>query len=192
MILPAAYFPPVEYFVLLAGCSTVFIEDAENYVKQTWRNRCRILTANGPQDLRFPIVHDGCRLITGIRVDYSTPWVRQTEYAIRTAYDSSPFFEYYCDSLFAILDSHPETLWELDRRITEFFCEKIGLPSPYGGGVREGESYCATLSPKRAPVLVNAPYWQVFADRFGFTPNLSIMDLLFNEGPESICYLKRG
>lgn len=229
MILSTAYFPPVEYFVILARCSSVFIETEENYQKQTYRNRCRILTSNGPMDLRFPIIHDGSRKIRDIRVDYSTPWVRQTEYAITTAYSSSPFFEYYRDGLFAILNSHPETLWELNMRITEFFCSKIGIPSPYepreGSGktrpcgpphsvgplpFREpmppgvssrdlpdtppafdlsSDNLKDEIAPKKKPVLRNAEYWQVFKEKFGFVPNLSIMDLLFNEGPESLSYL---
>lgn len=193
MILSTAYFPPVEYFSILAKYSAVFIEACESYSKQSYRNRCRILTSNGIEDLRFPIVHDGASLITDIKVDYKTPWVRQTEYAIETAYYSSPFFEYYRDPLFAILDSHPQTLWELNSRITDFFCTKIGIrtdlvpttefdPSPE-------DDFRNLIHPKQPPVSVNPAYWQVFREKYGFVPNLSVMDLLFNEGPESVCYL---
>ena len=114
----------------MAGNSAVYIEACEHYCKQSWRNRCRILTANGPMDLRVPVVH-GKDLyhtpITEVRVDYSTPWTAQTEYAIESAYYSSPFFEYYRDPLFGILDSRPETLWDLDLRLIEFFRRRIGL-----------------------------------------------------------------
>ena len=291
MILSTAYFPPVEYFAILARYSVVYLEAHENYVKQSYRNRCRILTANGVEDLRFPIVHDGAKLITEVKVDYKTPWVRQTEYAIDSAYYSSPFFEYYRDSLFAILDSHPETLWELNGRITAYFLAKTGLsteirstsafgvpatagscpgvasaslhpsqadawPPPVyettgghgpavdtpsradccgqgvvssgplplrgplplpGGGIGSCNGNCLmpsgaklpdpvsqsgtadqwlredmreAIHPKREPVMRNSEYWQVFKEKFGFVPNLSVMDLLFNEGPESICYLR--
>ena len=258
MILSTAYFPPVEYFAILARYSVVYLEAHENYVKQSYRNRCRILTANGVEDLRFPIVHDGAKLITEVKVDYKTPWVRQTEYAIDSAYYSSPFFEYYRDSLFAILDSHPETLWELNGRITAYFLAKTGLsteirstsafgvpatagscpgvpdcdngsgslapegirqlplqlpipPPGRGRGPRSGrgpeettpcpqqsgsaqlcfpDNLREAIHPKREPVMKNAEYWQVFREKFGFVPNLSVMDLLFNEGPESICYLR--
>lgn len=181
--------PPIEYFARLAEYSVVYIEAHESYVKQSWRNRCRILSATGPLDLRVPVLHDGARLITDIRVEYSTPWVGRTEYAIDSAYYSSPFFEYYRDGLFAILDSHPETLWELDMRLTEWFCSKLGL----------GVELCPTedftgealdIHPKHPSSYVDRPYWQVFRDKFGFTPGLSVLDLLCNEGPESICYLK--
>ena len=202
MVLTAAYFPPVEYFAVLAGYSAVYMEAHEKYQKQSWRNRCRILTANGPMDLNFPIVHDGARLITDIKVDYSTPWLHKTEYAIESAYWSSPFFEYYRDGLFAILDSHPETLWSLDIQLTDYFCAKIGicpeirpterfvLPGECDadyGLPEEDRRY--SIHPKIESGYVPREYWQVFRGKFGFVPGLSVMDLLFNEGPESICYL---
>lgn len=139
-------------------------------------------------DLRFPVVHDGARCIKDIKVDYSTPWVRQTEYAIETAYSASPYFEYYKDELFGILDSHPETLWDLDMRIMEFFCRKIGLAAPVEGCAADIDLR-TIIHPKKASSFEAKPYMQVFGERFGFTGNLSVMDLLFNEGPESICYL---
>ncbi|MBP5172311.1 MAG: WbqC family protein [Bacteroidales bacterium] len=187
MLLSSAYFPPTEYFAVLARYS-VRIDDSENYQKQTYRNRCRILTSNGVEDLRVPIVHDGKRRITEVRVDYSTDWVRRTKYAIETAYYSSPFFEYYRDELFAILDSQPETLWELNSRITDFFCRKIGIALQPGPD--DGEDLRDVIHPKKAPYLKTREYWQVFREKFGFVGNLSVMDLLFNEGPESICILK--
>ncbi|MBP5488338.1 MAG: WbqC family protein [Bacteroidales bacterium] len=186
MLLSSAFFPPIEYFAVLAKYS-VCIDATENYQKQTYRNRCRILTSNGVEDIRVPIVHDGRRRITEVRVDYSTNWVRHAEYAIETAYYSSPFFEYYRDELFAILDSRPETLWELNSRITDFFCRKIGIVVRQGDG---GEDLRDVIHPKKAPYLQTRQYWQVFREKFGFVGNLSIMDLLFNEGPESICILK--
>lgn len=188
MVLSTAYFPPAEYFSVLAKYSDVFLCDWENYQKQSYRNRCYILTANGPEPLMFPIVHDGSKRITEVKVDYSTPWLRRTEYAIDSAYYSSPFFEYYRDELFAILDSRPEKLWDLNREITAFFCRKIGIPAPKAeGGSRDDESL--VIHPKVKSSYEAREYWQVFKEKFGFVPNLSVMDLLFNEGPESICYL---
>lgn len=144
-------------------------------------------------DLRFPTVHNGEHSIARVQVDYSTPWVRQTEYAIETAYMSSPFFIYYRDELFGILDSRPRTLWDLNSAITDFFRRKIGLTTEIvlWNGEDPGEDYRELVHPKKMPVMETAPYWQVFRDKFGFVPNLSVMDLLFNEGPESICYLRK-
>ena len=184
------------------------MEACENYQKQSWRNRCRILTANGPEALNVPVVHENGTFalpIKEIRVEYSTPWVLRTERAIESAYSSSPFFIYYKDELFAILDSHPATLWELNRRIIDFFCAKIGIAPqfvetsaynlPAAGSSSLPEDYRARIHPKKTNTILRdlgleRPYWQVFRDKFGFVPGLSIMDLLFNEGPESICWLQ--
>lgn len=165
------------------------MEACESYQKQSYRNRCRILTSGGVQDLNFPIVHGQSRLITEIRVDYSTPWVTKTKKAISTAYDNSPFFEYYQDPLFAILDSHPEKLWDLNMRLIEFFMGKIGLNTRIEL-TTDLQTPSLDIHPKRESEFRCPEYWQVFRDRFGFVNNLSIMDLLFNEGPDSICYLK--
>ncbi len=195
LLLSTAYFPPIEYFAHIAEYSVVFMEGCESYAKQSYRNRCRILTSNGVEDLRVPVLHDGSRLITDIKVDYRTPWVRQTKYAIDTAYYTSPFFEYYRDELFSILDSQPSTLWEMNRRITEFFCKKIGLKSEFEvtQDFKVQWDDCLDLReaihPKRESSYEAKPYWQVFKEKYGFVPGLSVMDLLFNEGPESICYL---
>lgn len=197
MLLTTAYFPPTEYFAVLARYSEVYVEAHEKYQKQSWRNRCRILTANGPMDLNFPIVHDGTSAIRDIRVDWSTPWLHKTEYAIDSAYYSSPFFEYYRDELFGILDAQPETLWEMNRQLTEFFCRKIGIGPrlidtdhfelPVQG---DPEDLRYSIHPKVQSSYRGREYWQVFKDKFGFVDGLSVMDLLFNEGPESICYLR--
>ena len=213
MLLSIAYFPPISYFALIAEGmvlspentvpSTVYIEACETYQKQSWRNRCRYYAADGPQYLNFPIIHEGTHElpIREIKVDYSTPWVLKTQRAISSAYYSSAYFEYYKDELFAILDSKPETLFDLDLRIIRFFLKKIGIaadirftedyiqPGHYGIDFRE------SIHPKRPDTVLKdlgleKPYFQVFARKYGFIPNLSIMDLLFNEGPDSILYLK--
>ncbi len=201
MLLTTAYFPPIEYFALLAKYSVVYMEACENYQKQSWRNRCQILTANGVESLNVPVVHENGTFslpIKEIRVEYTTPWVLRTERAIESAYSSSPFFIYYKDALFSVLDSHPATLWELNRSIIDFFCAKIGIsPSilETADYSQAAEDYRELIHPKRENTIMQdlgleRPYWQVFRDKFGFVPGLSIMDLLFNEGPESICWLR--
>ena len=191
MVLATAYFPPIEFFALLAENSVVYLEACEHYQKQSWRNRCRILTANGPMDLRLPVVH-GKDLyhtpVSEVELDYSTPWVAQTEYAIDSAYYSSPFFEYYRDELFSILNSCPRTLWELNLLLIDFFCRKIGI-APRILPTERFEGVGREIHPKRPSGYVGRPYWQVFKEKFGFVPNLSVMDLLFNEGPESLSFL---
>ena len=203
MLLSIAYFPPISYFALIAKGETVYVEACENYQKQSWRNRCRYYAADGPQYLNFPVVHEGGTHklpITEIKVDYSTPWVPKTKRAISSAYESSAYFDFYKDDLFAILDSKPGTLFELDLQIIRFFLKRIGLapdirftkdfiPSEHCVDYRE------SIHPKRPDTILKdlgleKPYFQVFARKYGFISNLSIMDLVFNEGPDSISYLR--
>ena len=212
MVLSLAYFPPLSWFAAAARDftlsadrvipSVVTIEAGENYQKQSYRNRCLISTANGVEALSVPVVHEGGTFklpIRSIRVDYSVPWVQRSQRAISSAYDSSAFFEYYRDELFAILDSRPETLWELDMAIIDFFVRKTGIavqlrPSEVYERHPE-EDLRDVIHPKRpngilAQLGLEKPYFQVFSGKYGFRSDLSVMDLLFNEGPDSIMYLK--
>lgn len=225
-LLTTAYFPPISYFAAIAedmeglvrtkgedrrsipssplSPSTIYIETCENYQKQSYRNRCHFYAADGKQSLSFPIAHsEGTHkhLISEVLIDYSKPWALQHKRAIISAYRTSAYFEYYQDELFAILDSKPERLLDLNTRLLEFFLDKIGIKAE----IRMTENYsqntdCEDLRevihPKRPDNILerlelNKPYFQVFAEKHGFIPNLSIMDLLFNEGPDSIIYLKK-
>jgi len=193
--------------------SVVYIEACENYQKQSYRNRCCFYAADGVQPLSFPVVHEGGTYkhpVSDIRVDYSTPWLLQHKRAIVSAYRTSAYFEYYQDELFDILDSRPERLLDLNMALLRFFIEKTGLAVDLrlteefsADGVIAGpeglsvvcEDLREVIHPKRPNVILadlglEKPYFQVFASKYGFKSDLSIMDLLFNEGPDSILYLK--
>lgn len=206
VLLSTAYFPPIEYFAALAKYSVVYLEACENYQKQSYRNRCVIYTANGPDKLNVPIVHRGGGIsipIREVQLDYSTPWVKHFQRTIDSAYNSSAFFEYYRDGLYSILDSRPEYLFDLNLSILHFFLKKIGIQPD----IRMTDHYTAPdsgifgrdlrncIHPKKENTILEElslkkPYFQVFSQKYGFISNLSILDLLFNEGPESISYLK--
>ena len=214
MLLSTAYFPPVSWFAAVAKDLTlspdrvipskVVLEASENYQKQSYRNRCRIYTSNGVENLSVPVVHEGgtFRLpITSIKVEYTTPWILRTERALDSAYLTSAYYEYYRDEIFSILESRPETLWELDMRLTEYLLEKTGISAEISltesyDPAPQADDYRDVIHPKRPNSILHdlqleKPYFQVFAGKHGFIPDLSVIDLLFNEGPDSILYLKR-
>lgn len=217
VLLTTAYFPPIEYLAAIANeCrfnpgmtevepAVVYIEACEHYVKQSWRNRCRFYAADGAQTLNFPVCHeDFGKPISQMRIDWKTDWLTRHERAIISAYRTSPYFEYYQDELFTILDSRPELMLDFNTQILKFFLRKTGIPtdirftSEWEAVTIEGHKVTdlrEAIHPKRPNTIlkdlgVEKPYWQVFSPKYGFIPGLSIMDLLFNEGPDSICYLK--
>ena len=213
MLLSTAYFPPVQWFALLARDmtlspdrvtpSTVFLEASENYQKQTYRNRCYILAGDGVQMLQVPVVHGESMGITRVRVDYSTSWLVRTQRSLDAAYYTSAYYEYYRDELFALMEERPALLWDWNLALIRFLLEKTGVAShvyPTSSFVAHADAgpddYRAVIHPKRPDSVLSSlgldrPYFQVFADRFGFIPGLSVLDLLFNEGPDSLLWLKR-
>ncbi len=212
MLLSTAYFPPVAWFALLArdmtlspdrvSPSTVSLEACETYQKQSYRNRSYILAGDGVQVLQVPVVHAGDMGISSVRVDWSTPWLVRTQRALDAAYYTSAYYEYYRDDLFQVMDRRPERLWDWNLSLVQFLLEKTGVAcnlQPTGAFAAPDtlpDDYRFRIHPKKpCPVLADLglarPYYQVFADRFGFTPDLSALDLLFNEGPGSIRWLKR-
>jgi WbqC-like protein family. len=213
VLLSSAYFPPVAWLALAARemtlspdrvlPSTVQLEACENYQKQSYRNRCYILAGDGLQMLQVPVVHGADMAITRVQVDYSTPWVVRTQRALDTAYETSAYYLYYRDELFALLEAQPQTLWELNLSTIRFLLEKTGVAcelSPtaeFIGPNSEADDFRFSIHPKHPDSVLeklglDKPYYQVFRDRMGgFTPKLSCLDLLFNEGPDSILWLKK-
>ena len=214
MLLSTAFFPPVSWFAAAAkdwgrvvvtnpsSFCDVYLEAHENFQKQSYRNRCIIASANGPEAISVPVVHDGDIFhtpITEIRVDYKDQWVKKAWRAIESAYSTSAYFEYYKDDIYAILSSGSPTLWDLNLRIIEFFIQKIRLgihivPTESYASAGNALDYRNVIHPKRQNTILKdldmeKPYFQVFTGKYGFQSDLSVMDLLFNEGPQSLLYL---
>lgn len=216
LLLETAFMPPVSYFAAIAEEFTLSygrvvslvparlrLEACENYQKQSYRNRCRIYAAGGVENLTIPVVHEGgisSLPIREIKVDWDRDWLPRMERAIVSAYESSPYFEYYRDSLFSILEARPERLFDLNLSLMRYFLEKMGIAADIdfttvyerpGETVPDVRDLRGLIHPKRPSILkTEKPYWQVFAAKYGFKSDLSIMDLLFNEGPDSLSCIK--
>ena len=205
MLLSSAYLPPVQWFAHLKSAgegAEVWVEQCESYTKQTWRNRCLIATADGVQALTVPVVSaEGHQLMRDVRISDHGQWRHLHWNALEAAYRHTPFFDYYEDDFRPFYEQPYEFLFDFNMRLTELVCRLIDLhPAlrPTEEYVPEGqagpEDYRALISPKQDwhtadPAFQPRPYYQVFAARHGFQPNLSVVDLLFNMGPESLLVL---
>lgn len=215
-VLTTAYFPPVEYFFVIAHSRQVLIEQHEAYQKQSWRNRCRILAAAGPEDLSIPVVKEErlSRPIRDIRIDYTEPWLQHHVRAFAAAYNHSAYYEYYADDLLPILERKPAFLFDLNMSLLEKLLELLDLHVPvsltdtfvapsamlhdFDGRERiqpkyKGESLLAEYGCEQAyyQVFVNETPNQVGGDgESHFIPNLSILDLLSAEGPDAASFLR--
>ena len=214
---PLAYFALLSRDMTLSpdrvSPSEVWLEACERYQKQSYRNRCYILAGDGVQMLQVPVVHSARMGIREVQVDWSTPWLVRMQRAMDAAYYTSAYYEYYRDDLFAVMDRRPMLLWDWNLSLLRFLAERAGVACtlrettsfavPEGAaGVAAtaespgGDDYRYVIHPKRPDTVLRdlgleRPYYQVFSDRFGFTPGLSVLDLLFNEGPDAILWLKR-
>ena len=199
-MLSTAYFPPIEYFSAIAHARTAWVEGEEAYLKQSYRTRCHIYAAGGRETLQVPVCHGPSKLIRDIRIDYTHPWLHQHTIAIKSAYGASPFFMYYWDDIERLLHQGHKYLFDLNMDLTRHLISVLGISTPVESTSEfcaewRGEDLRGAMHPKRkCPSLYerhvsDKPYYQVFSDRAGFIPNLSILDLVFHEGPESADYL---
>ena len=187
MTLSTTYFGPIEWYQQLCRADLVYLEACESFIKQTYRNRCTIATANGVQNLTVPVEHGGSRLIRDVRISNHGSWRRVHWNALQSAYSESPFFEYYADDLRPFFEQDYEFLYDYNYEIMQKMCELLDI-HPH---VLHSEEFKMedSLTSHPSPLTPIKPYYQVFARKHGFLPNLSILDLLFNMGPEAIFYL---
>lgn len=199
ILLYPTYFPSLATMVAIVQAEKVVFEVFDNYQKQTYRNRTYIAHANGKLLLNVPIQHakNDQRLATReVVTDDRFPWQSQHWKSLQSAYRTSPFFEYYEDDLYDLFQEPVTRLLDHNLKIFNRISELIGLETDYNFS----EEYFTTPPQRDLRYLANAkgakefqltPYNQVLQEGQEFLPNLSILDLLFNEGPNTLDYLER-
>lgn len=232
-ILSTTYFGPVQWYQKLNRYESCQIEKHENFIRQTYRNRCVIATAQGLQNLSVPVEVDGDVPLTktaikDVRISDHGNWRHLHWHALMSAYGVSPFFDYYADDIRPFFEKKWKYLIDFNMEITQKMCELVQIwphvsyterylsPAKYGSltmislvfddirshiGMEDPDEpeaetlyhdYRNVIRPKHPAEDASwkpKPYYQVFRDKYGFQPNLSILDLLFNEGDESVMFL---
>lgn len=196
ILLPIFYLPPISWFsVFLNPENEITFEQFENFPKQTYRNRAIIYGANGKLPLIIPIKHTGKRELKDIQISYVEDWQKIHWKSIKTAYQSTPYFEYYEDKLKAIFDEKIDSLLEFNLKTLKIVLDilktekEFTLTEEYFKNP-ELENYREKFSAKTESETEMAQYYQSFSDKNGFIKDLSILDLICNIGPESLTYLK--
>ena len=202
-IVGSAYLGPVEYYAQLLAHDETLIEQYDHYRKQTYRNRCIIASADGPLALTIPTEKSETPkcLMKDVRISDHGNWRHQHWNAFVAAYKQSPFFDYYADEFHQFFEKKYDFLFDFNHEILQWVCEqidmqpKISFTTDYVLDAAGMDDYRETISPKchvegEEATFVAKPYYQVFDTKYDFLPNLSIADLLFNMGPESLLVLR--
>jgi hypothetical protein len=196
VILSTAYLPPVEYFQKINRAESIYLEKHEHYVKQSYRNRCRVFGANGVLPLSIPVIHvHDKEIITEKKISYTESWQQQHWRTIESAYRNSPYFIYYADALEPIYQKKHEFLFDFNLALLQFLLHsfkisrEINFTESFHKVGLEGD-YRYSIGPKNKTEESNfTAYSQLFGDKYGFKANLSSIDLLFNVGPYAKEYL---
>jgi hypothetical protein len=194
-VFSTAYLPPIAYVAALMQHDDVLIETKETFPKQTYRNRAEIMTAGGVRTLTVPVIRDNHSRTEEVGIDYKERWNIVHLRTLTAAYSASPYFLYYKDPLEKLLTTRYERLVELNQALLTWILQLLKAGNTITITTDFQKSYEMdfrnTFSPKHPyPTEGMKEYYQVFSDRIPFTPNLSIIDLLMNLGPEAKDYLK--
>lgn len=198
-LLSTTYFGPVQWYQKLCRYDAVMIERYDSYGKQTYRNRCVIATANGTQALTVPVTCHSS-LTKDVRISDHGNWRHLHWHALMSAYSESPFFDYYADDLRPFFERRWEFLYDFNMEICAKMCELLDIRpdirptdgyvrTPRQPDIRDFRDVINPKHPQSDSEFSPRRYYQVFERKHGFLSNLSILDLLFNMGPEGIFYL---
>lgn len=205
ILLSTAYLPPIQYISKFLLCNEVLIEKHENYQKQSYRNRCYIYGANGMQCLVIPVKkqHGEKTPIAEVEIDNKENWQKIHLKSIESAYRLSAFYEYYIDEFNGMYEMNTRLLFDWNMCLLSTMLKLLNIQQvpvvtqnwvqkpDHNVDLRQCVHPKARLS-KPDPHFAALPYQQVFQDRYGFIPNLSIVDLLFNEGPQATAVLRKS
>ena len=192
-VFSTAYFPCISYMARFLAEDQPWIEVCETYHKQTYRNRCRVMTANGVENLSVPVVkvHGNHTMTKDVVVSYKEHWQQIHRRCLESAYKAAPYFDHYYDFIRPIFETRFERLIDLNDAALQAILKMLKVKreivhtTDYLKTVEN--DYRETFSPKTIPDSSLFPnYYQVFSAKFPFEPDLSILDLLFNEGPNAI------
>ena len=200
-LLATTYFGPVQWYQKLNQSDRCLIERHDHFIKQTYRNRCVIATTNGLQALTVPIERfEGahCAMLN-IRISDHGSWRHLHWNALQSAYGESPFFEFYADDIRPFFERRWDFLVDFNMETTQKMCELLDIQphitltdayvSAEDVGVTDYRDVIRPKNPLPDDRFQPRRYYQVYEQKHGFQPNLSILDLLFNEGPEAVLYL---
>ena len=204
ILLSTAYLAPIEQYSLLLSGEQVLFDLYESYPKQSYRNRCRIMTHHGVVTLSVPVTkrHFVKTATRDIRIDYSTPWQKRHWHSLTAAYRNSPYFDHYEHIFAPFYTRREEFLCDLNEKLMAAVMECMGVSDRVRWGYTDDFippdnphlDMRFSLSPKPRlnagkPPYRAKPYYQVFSETMPFEPDLSIIDLLFCQGPEAICHI---
>ena len=196
ILLPIFYLPPISWFaVFLKDENQIVLEQYENFPKQTFRNRTNIYGANGRLSLIIPINHSGERVMKEIKVSHRENWQKLHWKSIKTAYQSSPYFEFYEDKLQKIFEFESDSLIQFNLNALKIVLDILKTEKAYSLNIEYvkiplEENYREKFSAKKESEIEMEEYYQTFTDKMGFMKDLSILDLICNKGPETLTYLK--
>lgn len=205
-ILTSAYLPCIQFFSKLIAYSQIDIEQFEHFNKQSYRNRCKILGANGVMTLNIPVAKARNRkvLMKDVKIAYDTPWQQQHWRSIVSAYNSSPFFEYYADVLAPFYEERFDFLLDFNQQLLQTIIDEIELDTTVDLTTDYRHDYPEDIIDFRNKIhpkkqhqvpdasFISKEYTQVFSHKMEFQSNLSIIDLLFNKGPEAYSFLEES
>ena len=195
-IFPLFYLPPIHYFTALKqNQGDILLEIHEHFPKQTYRNRASIHSPNGKLDLIVPVEKGSAmhRPIKDIRISYEFNWQRIHWLSLQTSYRSSAFFEFYEDDFAPFYENKWEFLVDYNQELLTLISRLLKLnilftPTTEYKPVEAELDFRFSIHPKKESLFSVKPYYQVFEDRNGFIEDLSMVDLLFNQGPQSNHY----